>query len=330
MPYCVDHSRPVLVTGASGFVGLHLVRRLIAEGRNVHAIQHRQRAAIVEGASWFTADLTDCDLGSLVKDVETIFHLAAVVSHADDAASAESMKKLNVDATLRLARAAKDAGVSRFVFVSSVAACERGSSVKVDELNGSPVSNYGKSKLDAEKALLELSNDRFAVTVLRPTALFGEFHTGSVQELARAINRRYFAMLGRGDNHVNFLYIEDFVDVITAVEVEGASYGEVFIVSDEPQRLNDFVGLITQQLRPGAYIPSIPLQFAKIVGLAFDGISKLSGRSMPLSGHRVAAMSRDVVYDNRKLIQVLGVRPRVGWREGLRHSLKWYAREGML
>jgi nucleoside-diphosphate-sugar epimerase len=327
-------ARPlVLVTGASGFVGSHLLRRLVAHGRPVRALRCRAQSGNSSpdpGVEWLEADLTTADPAVFARGVECAYHLAALSLFTGTDADAARMEQLNVQAALRLARACKQSGVRQFVFVSSIAAGEVAESTEVDEDNGQPVSEYGRSKWRAEQALRPLSDADFSVTILRPSALFGEYHHGSVCDMARAIQRGRFALIGRGDNRVNFYYIDDFIDVLLAVAGDPRSYARTFIAADEPQPLREFVAAAAAQLRPGWRVPTVPRSLGWAIATGCDLLAPLVRRALPLSRRRVRAMTRDVAYLNHRLATSLGLQPRVGWRTGLERSIAWYRASGAL
>lgn len=115
---------------------------------------------------------------------------------------------------------------------------------EIDEESGVPVSAYGRSKKAAEQLLMEMAGNGFEVTVLRPTALFGENHLGSVYELAKLIDQGRFFLFGRGNGQTNFYYIRDFVDVLSAVQHDPRTFGQTFIAADESIALRELAFLI--------------------------------------------------------------------------------------
>jgi len=322
-----------LVTGASGFVGSHLMRRLAPTGRSLRALYHATPPASqvsTPNVEWVAADLAACDCEPLVRGVATVFHVAGVAIMTSGPEETARMDLVNTEATLRLAQASKRAGVRQFIFVSSVDAGEQGATPELDEQHGEPIRAYGRSKRRAEGALMALSSADFAVTILRPSVLFGEDHLGSVHDLARGIARGRFALIGRGDNRMNFYYIGDFIDVLAGVEGKVAAFGELFIAADQPQTVREFATELAAQVNPGFRIPSIPRVIGSLAGATFDVAALILRRPMPLSRRRVGRMVRDLAYSNTRLARVLGMRPVIGWRQGLRQTTDWYRRQGLL
>jgi nucleoside-diphosphate-sugar epimerase len=279
---------------------------------------------------WRQADIGDDDLSQIVKDVDTVFHLASYASNSESSQDVALMERVNVLGTERLAVASKIAGVRHFVFVSSVAACNASIGTAIDEGGGFPLSSYGKTKKKAEDILLALSSDEFGVTVLRPSALFGEYHTGSIYELVKVISEGRFFIIGNGQNRMNFYYVGDFVDLLLAVENNIKVFGQVYIACDEPLTVGDLVHEIEDLLGLTQRSRRIPLSLGYAAGYGCDFIATLTGHSLPLSSRRVRAMTRDIAYCAEKLERIVRLRTKVGLIEGLRRSISWYKQKGLL
>jgi nucleoside-diphosphate-sugar epimerase len=328
-------SRRLLLTGANGFVGSHVLRRLVANREDVLAVHNRALDASLQRefgdcVRWVQADLTSGLSAGSMRDVHAVLHLAGYSSTSQAAAEVERMERVNIEATRCLAALSKQAGVRQFVYVSSIAACEIGAGAVVDEDNGAPRTPYGRSKRAAEQQALALADPSFAVTVLRPTALFGEHHLGSVYELVRLIDRRRFFLIGDGSNRTNFYYVQDFVDALVAAVGNRAAYGQTFIANDQPRTLRALVHDIQGVLGSTHVVPRVPLPLGLAAGALCDAVARWTGKSLPLSSARVRAMTRDCVYVSDKLRSTLGVVPRIGIVEGLRRSIEWYRGAGLL
>ena len=328
-------SRRLLLTGASGFVGSHVLRRLVASGADVVAVHNREldaslRREFADRVHWTRVDLTGDVPAELLRDVHAVLHVAGYASMSQEAVEVERMERLNVKATRRLVSLSKQVGVRQFLYVSSIAACEIGAGPVIDEVSGAPRTAYGRSKRDAESEVLACGDSGFAVTVLRPTALFGEHHLGSVYELVRTIDRGRFFLIGDGSNRTNFYYVQDFVEALLAALDNPAAYGQTFIASDEPRPLRALVHDIQVALGAKRAVRRLPLSFGLAAGALCDAISKVTGKALPLSSARVRAMTRDCAYVNDKLRTTLGVVPRIGITAGLRKSIEWYREAGLL
>jgi nucleoside-diphosphate-sugar epimerase len=279
---------------------------------------------------WHQADVVDDDLSAALSDVQVVFHLAAYASTSEAPTEVARMERVNRVGTARFAEASKRAGVRHFIFVSSIAACEAGYAAEIDESSGLPRSAYGRTKRAAEMATLAMSSPDFAVTVLRPTALFGEHHLGSVYELVKVIDKGLFFILGDGRNRTNFYYVGDFISVLLAVAGDARAFGQVFIACDTALPLQNVVDAISNALGTNRRVRHISRIAGAAMGTLFDIAATICRRSMPMSRRRVRAMTRDVAYQNGKLAKVLGLRPEVGVFGGLRRSIDWYRQAGLL
>jgi nucleoside-diphosphate-sugar epimerase len=327
----------VLVTGATGFVGLALLEKLIddpacgkiiAMHKRILSDEIKQRFS--KSVQWLQADITTSDLTSAVEKVDIVFHLAAYFSISESPAEQQLLQQINVEGTRRLATASKRAGVRHFIYISSVAACETGISSPINESNGFPATSYGKSKKAAEDHALVLSGDGFDVTVVRPSSLFGENHLGSIYELVKAIHKRQFFLLGHGNNHTNYYYIQDFIDVLIAIKNDVRSYRQVFIAADKPYPLKELVDYIIHALDQKRYVPRIPFFLGYVLAIGCEIVQQLSGKSMPLSKRRYVAMTRDISYSNLKLSSTLQISPTYGLMKGLTNTINWYRKRDLI
>ena len=161
----------VLITGASGFLGKHIVRRLYDEGYEVLAmVRKSSNVDGIEGKAKFVyGDLERIEeLKGEVRDIDYIIHSAAVVK----ALSSQDYYKYNFEPTVDLAQLALDLpNLKRFVFISSQAAGRPSRMPISEEIKSTPVTSYGKSKLKAEQYLSKI--DELPWTVLRPAAVYG-------------------------------------------------------------------------------------------------------------------------------------------------------------
>ena len=308
----------VLVTGASGFVGTHLLEALIERGIQTTAL-YRSSPPQKEAfglITWAKCDLTTDDIGPYLQNVDVVFHLAGYSGLGSDPDTVKQLNSVNVVATKRVGTAAL-AARCRFIYVSSIHACEASS-------------EYGRSKRRAEDAIVEFGRQGLDFTILRSTQLFGEYHEGSVLELARAIKRRQFFLIGDPSTATNFYYVKDFVDALLRVAEHPACKQKTYIAADHPLPLSALAEQICQQV--GAPLPKfrVPRSVAMMVGSVCDAVSSLSGRPLPLSRSRVQAMTRDVRYSNRQLVEDIGPRMPYGVKIGLGRAIEWYASVGLL
>ena len=218
----------VLVTGAGGFVGSHVVTALASVGYGVVRIGRTDH-----GGSDFAKDIGPCTTWDDALDgVNFVVH-AAGIAHATNR-QAGDYHRVNAAGTRRLAEEAARAGVERLVFLSSIGVHGGSSAEPVSEI--SPLvldSPYVSSKLDAEIALAAVADStNLETVVLRPSLVYGPSAPGSMARLASLLDRRVPLPFRSVTNRRSFLYVENLVDLIAMCLTHPSASGRTFVVSD--------------------------------------------------------------------------------------------------
>jgi nucleoside-diphosphate-sugar epimerase len=252
----------VLVTGASGFVGRAVVATLAAQGDEVRAaIRTAADAADVGAASLAFApgvtvvqhgDLgTPVDWAQLLSDVGAVIHLAGI-AHAGPGIAEERYDSVNHRATAALAAAARDAGVTRFVFISSIRAQTGPAAEHVvsERDTPRPTDAYGRSKLAAERAVAA-SGAPF--TILRPVLVYGPGVKGNLRALMRLAAQPIPLPFGAFTSRRSLVNLANLASAIGFVLREHACSGETYVVAD-PDPLT--IGEIATALRRGRGKPA--------------------------------------------------------------------------
>ncbi len=335
------NSKLVLVTGATGFIGWHVVRNLLAGGWSVRAfvrpesdVEHlRTLAAEPLGSLHFHVGRIEEErgLGAAARGVDAVVHLAAVLLGPDE----ESYRRVNVDGTMNLLDAVHrfSPGVRRFVFVSSVAASgpTLGPEPPDEDVVPHPVSFYGRTKLEAEATVLERS-DVFPVTVLRPPLVYGPRDRRLLPYFALA---RAGAILLVDDGSMLFSLVHgaDVASAVrAAVEIDHANQS-VFFLADGPPRSMRQIG---EAIRLAQDSPAVPVRVP-------SGLVRLASRAGRLALRRLGRVPALLHPDGLDHLVVPGwtcsadrIRRTLGWAPsvtlgtGLRETLEWYRRAGWL
>lgn len=322
-----------LVTGATGFTGSHLARHLARQGWRVRALMRpgADLAAFaglpIEPAHLDLADGRPAD--DAMRGVDVVFHVAAIYRAE---VSRDRFHQVNVEGTRKLLEAATRVGVGRFVHVSTVGV--QGHIARppaTEDAPFSPGDHYQASKRDGEV----LAREHFARTglegvVVRPTAIYGP---GDLRflKLFRAIERRRFLMVGRGDTLYHLVYVQDLVEGLTLAGTRPAAAGEVFTVGGaEYLSLNDLVRRIAAVLGRPAPQARVPVGPVRAIGLLCEAACRPLGIAPPLYRRRVDFFTKSRAFDIGKARRLLDYAPRVDLDEGLRRTAAWYAAQGLL
>jgi len=297
-----------LVTGADGFIGSALCRRLQGMGTRVYRLS---RKAI--GPDSIAADLGRKPILRL-NDArpEAVFHLAGRVHIPDDGPDAEAEHTLvTVEGTQHLLQAAAEAGVSVFVFFGSCAVMPEGTVSELDETaQPDPRTPYGRAKLRAEELVLSMNNNDGMRTVsLRLPMVYGPGHKGQLPRMIRAIVRGVFPPLPRYPGKRSLVHVEDVVDAAILVAKRPEAAGKVYVVA-EPRAYSsrEIYEIVLRSLgrRPPAWhVPRGVLASTALIG---DLGERLTQRRWPFDSAALSRLSRPAVYSAAKIERELGFR----------------------
>lgn len=322
---------PILVTGASGFIGRHLTDRLLERGASVRVVTRhpdrlppdwRGRMEVVAGS------LTDKrTIESVTKGRSLVFHLA---SETQDTAS---MQAVNADAARDLAKAAYTAGVKRFVHLSSVGVIGAKEAGDVTEdAPCHPQNEYERTKLEGEQAVLEFARSSgFDAVVVRPTIVFGEGVSrsrDSLLEWLKVVQRRRFVFIGE-QAVANYVYVGDVVETLLKLGERPSPEGEIFHVAD-PAPMRDFVGAMADALGMPCPTRMVPTWAAYAAAAGMEAANRLFGTSAPLTLSRVRALCSACRFSGDRLRTRAGVALPFGYRTGLLRTVRWYRETGKL
>ena len=327
-------SRPVLVTGATGFTGGHLCRHLRAAGREVRALVRAGSdvgALSAMGVQPVAGELLDpASLRQVTHGVDVVYHIAA--AFRDASLPDRVFFDVNVRGTENLIRAAASQGVQRFVHCSTIGVHgDTGLSPATEDSPIRPPDVYCESKVAGESAARRLFEELgLPGVVFRPMGIYGPGDTRFLK-LFRSIRRGRFLMIGSGQVWYQLTYIDDMCRGIMLCGEHPSAVGGVFILAgDGHTTLNELVECIARAVDgrvPRWHVPLLPVMLAADI---CEGVCRPFGLNPPLYRRRVEFFSKNRAADNSRARSVLGFSPQVDLPTGIGRTAEWYRANGWL
>ncbi|MDA7088502.1 SDR family oxidoreductase [Pseudomonas sp. SA3-5] len=276
----------VLVTGASGFIGSHLVTRIAAEGLQPLAVL--RRASSKNSPDMPVIRVSELSLttdwSQAMENVHVVIHAAARVHVMDDQSidPLTEFRKVNVDGSLNLARQAAAAGVRRFIFVSSIKVNGEGTSAGMPYLadaQAAPADPYGVSKMEAEQGLRSLATETgMEVVIIRPVLVYGPGVKANFLNMMRWLYKRVPLPFGAIHNRRSLVALDNLVDLIVTCIDHPAAANQTFLVSDgEDLSTSELLRRMAAALGKSARLLPVPSWLLE-TGAALLGKQALSQR----------------------------------------------------
>ncbi|MBI0326131.1 UDP-glucose 4-epimerase family protein [Burkholderia plantarii] len=308
----------ILVTGANGFVGRAACRALLVGGHAVTGLVRRP-GNCVDGVSERCFDGIDFDglAGADLPEIDCVIHLAARVHVMNDRAADPDLafRATNLTGTLRVAEAARCRGARRFVFVSSVKAlAESDSGTPLSEdTPARPLDPYGRSKRDAELALLQWGKDSgIEVVIVRPPLVYGPGVRANFLRMLDAVARGVPLPLGSVRARRSLVYVDNLADALRCCATDPRATGCFHVADDDAPTVAGLLSMVGEALgRPARLLP-FPVGLLRAIG-------RLTGRSA-----QVDRLAGSLQLDTRRIREELGWQPPSTTRQGLAATVDWY------
>jgi nucleoside-diphosphate-sugar epimerase len=322
-----------LVTGATGFTGGQLaiglrkrayqVRALVRPGSSVETI-NGHGIELCEG-QLVSAD----DVNRAMEGVAVVYHIAAAYREAKHPDS--YYFDVNVGGTRNVLEAARAQGVARVVHCSTAGVHGEVSAIPTDEKAAiNPGDVYQMSKLEGERLALEEFRKGLPGVVFRPVGIYGPGDTRFLK-LFRTIDKGQFKMFGSGEVLYHLTYIDDLVDGIVQCGEVPEAVGEVFLLAGPRYTtLNELVEKVAAALGrrpPRGRLPLWPLLTAAVL---CEAACRPLGIDPPLHRRRCDFFTKDRAFTSEKARRMLGYDPKVDLATGLKRTVDWYRRVGLL
>lgn len=326
----------VLVTGATGYTGQVLTRKLVELGCDVRAIARGSSdLSPFSGMNitWIRGDVFDPEtISQALPGVEYVFHVAAAYREAK--ISDDTYRKVHIESTKLLAEGlVNERSLKRFVHVSTVGVHGHIDEPPAsEEYRFSPGDIYQNTKAEAELWIRQFAKDTgLPISVVRPAAIYGPGDR-RLLKLFKMATRPFFPLFGKGQGLYHLIHVEDLTDIFITAALHPRAKGEVFIAGNPtPSRLEDITRTIASEVGNSKLrfvrLPAWPLFLAADI---CEAICKPFGIEPPLYRRRVAFFTKDRAFNTHKLQNVLEYRYSVSVEEGLRSTARWYVKAGWL
>jgi dihydroflavonol-4-reductase len=318
----------VLVTGATGFTGAHLARRLAASGDTVRVVVRRPEQAVAlkeAGIEVVRGDLTDAaSLNGACAGVEVVYNIAALYRTAGLPDSA--YRAVNAEAVATLVRAAAAAGARRVVHCSTVGVhgdVEHPPANEDAPLRPGDV--YQQTKLEGEQLGATAAADTgIELVIARPSGIYGPGDR-RLLKLFGGVARGRFVLLGDGRIFYHLTYVDDLCDGFRLCAVQPAAAGRTYLLAGgEVTTLKELIAITADVAGVPPPRIKLPVWPAWLAGAACEALCKPLGIEPPIYRRRVDFFTKSRAFDISRARAELGFAPRVGLREGIGRTLEWY------
>jgi len=321
----------ILITGAAGFVGSHLVKYLLLDG-----IKSSDLRLVV--APWDSldrlpkgkfdiavADIRNYEsLSVLFTDVDIVYHLASKTGY--DGGDYQFFSDTIVDGSLHLLKLAKKHGVRKFIFFSSSGVyglpASGGDMVNIDEFSTpAPTEGYGMAKLEAEKLVKQYCTGKLKYLIVRPVTIFGYGDRAGLYQLIQIIKTGFFFFIGSGKNKVSYVYVKDLIKITRTLEKQDKLNTSLLISPLNPISFDQLVFLLSDIL--GVSRPKFHLNrtLALILSFITKYIFILIHKKPIFFPNRVKVLTADFYFQVKQLRILLPHYSFYSFKEALTETL---------
>jgi nucleoside-diphosphate-sugar epimerase len=324
----------ILITGATGFLGDHLTRRLLADGAHVRVLARSAEKAkplLEQGAELVEGEITDGAAGRLaLDDVSVVYHLAGKLFLPG--VPAPEYRRTHVEGTRNLLTLCREqGGIERFVHCSTTGVLGAvGDKPAGETAPYGPTNAYEQTKLDAELLVREAGRQGFPIAIVRPGLVYGP---GDLHLLGffKTIQRGLFRPIGRRPVWLHPIYVDDMTEAFVRCGRDPRAVGECFnIAGHEPVTIATLAAAIAAALgvaRPRGFIP---LPVARALAVAGDALPATVRHAAPMTSSRLDFLTHSRVYDVAKAHKLLDFVADTDLSDGVKRTGAWYRAQGYL
>ncbi len=326
----MENLKKILITGATGAVGPLIVNTFLEAGYGVRtfSLDAAEKGLFHSNVDERVGNINDlASVRSAMKDIHGVIHLAALLHVLNPGPEDfEQYQKINVRGTETVVRAALDNNVPRIIYFSTISVYGPGNfEILTEQSPVNPESFYAKTKLDAEKVVLQAKDEKGLPigTVLRLAAVYGSTIKGNYYRLARALAGRRFIPIGPGKNRRTLIYDKDLARATLAVLETKTAAGKIYNVTDgEIYSVKEIVSAITDALGHAAPKIFVPVPVARMGAGMMEFIGNMCGKRSLNFKSMIEKYTEDVAVSGKRFETEVGFEPEyylsAGWCDAIK------------
>ena len=332
-----------LVTGATGFIGKRLVKKLVEEGRKVRCLVRdisKTEELSYPSVDFFIGDIRNLNsVKGAMEGIDVVYHLAGK-ANPSIVKPYKYYEEINVIGTRNVLDASlSNKEIKKIVLMSSIAATgpSRDSNLLNEKSTLKPITKYGESKVQVEKMAQEYHRKHnIPIVVIRPPMVYGigdKDWVGFFKMVkVSAEFKKYLPIPGNHENLFDFCFVDNLVDGLIGAEKSSKTMGQIYFLSDDrPYKLNEILSAITKNLKVGYPQKFWPKWFSMSLATILEGIGYVFRFDPPLSRRDVKWMTTNYwVCDCTKAKRDFGYNPKITLEDGVRRTIEWAQKKGVL
>lgn len=331
----IPRGTPVLVTGATGFTGINLTRKLVAAGLRVSAVarvsSNLQPLRDLD-IRWFRGDVFDEEvMRAAIVGQQYIFHVAAAFREAKG--TEQDYWNVHVRSTRIIAEEAlRNPEFKRYVHVSTIGVHGHiAHPPATEEYPFDPGDAYQRTKLEAEQWLKAFASERnLPATIIRPAGIYGPGDRRFLK-LFRMALKPVFILLGQGKCMYHLVHVDDLTNTLLVAATHPRAQGETFICgAAEPIAIAEMGRIVAEHFGRKFRVVRLPIGPFFLLADICEAVCRPLNIEPPIYRRRAAFYSKDRHFDVSKMRNVLGYHPRHANRDGIIETADWYVRQGWL